>query len=122
MFSTNWSNMNCQAMNYDGSFFAVGTFNGQIFLLKLVSKEQCSQISYNRHDKCVMVMSWCGRRKLVSVSYDEILVIMEMSEGVSPEKELSFTKFCLGAIPKQIKFDSGIFFMTMQKGMMIYSE
>lgn len=35
--SNNWTNMNCSAINDTGDIFAVGTFNGQIFLLKPIT-------------------------------------------------------------------------------------
>lgn len=44
IYSRNWRNLNCYAINSDGSYFALGTFNGQIYVLGIIGENKCSQI------------------------------------------------------------------------------
>lgn len=45
--------MNCYDVNYDGSMFVIGTYNGVIYVLDFVQVGKCNQIQIKRHKTCV---------------------------------------------------------------------
>jgi len=72
----------------------------------------------------VMIMHWSGKR-LASVSYDQILLIMEFNEAPDSsnslnERELVFIKYRMEAVPKCIYEFNRFYFFTMMKGMYVY--
>ena len=40
----NWKNINCFDLNYTGDQFAIGTYNGSIYVMSFVNESKCSQI------------------------------------------------------------------------------
>lgn len=70
--TSHWKNINCFDINSDGSQFAVGNYNGSIFILNIVADGKCTQIP------CVIAMCF-HNNKLISISYDGHLLISTLS-------------------------------------------
>ncbi len=40
MMTKQWKNINCYALNHDGSQFALGTYNGSIFVMTIIGPQR----------------------------------------------------------------------------------
>ena len=65
-------------MNADGSQFAIGTYNGTIFVLSYLGNGKCSQIQIKRHKTCIIALCF-HRNKIVSASYEGHIVVSSLN-------------------------------------------
>lgn len=65
-----------------------------------------------------MIMAW-SENKLLSVSFDNVLLIFEFNDNpeMSQEKIMSFKRFSLGFLPREIKVLDGKYFLSGVKGL-----
>ena len=68
-----WKNINCYALNENGTQFALGTYSGSIFVLTIIGPQRVSEFEIKRHTKCVMCITF-HRQSIISVSYDKLYI------------------------------------------------
>lgn len=111
----NWKNINCYDINDDGSQFAIGTYNGTIFVLSYLGNGRCGQIQIRRHKTCVIAVCF-HLNKIVSASYDGYLIISTLTENGQGERLVTYNEIKISYMPREIESVGSNFYLLDHRG------
>jgi WD40 repeat protein len=74
MRTDRWKNINVYNLNDDGSQFALGTYNGTVYVMEQVELGKYNQIQIARHKTCVAAIC-CHKNQVISASHDGLFLI-----------------------------------------------
>lgn len=72
--------MNCYDLNHDGTQFALGTYNGIIYVLDFIQVGKCTQIQIKRHKTCVSALCY-HKNQIISTSHDGYFLISTINNN-----------------------------------------
>ena len=116
-----WRNINCYDINQKGDQFALGTYNGGIFVLDFVERGKCHQIEIKRHKNCIMCICFHGNQ-ILSVSHDYIFIITTLQNNQNGQKTVQYLDLKLTFVPSRIKSVANKFYLFNDKGMTWFTE
>lgn len=108
--------MSCYDVNKNGTQFAIGTYNGNIYVNDFIDVGRCSQILIKRHKACIAAIC-CHEEKIISASHDGYFLISTISKDSNDERIISYHEMKMKSIPKEIESVGNNYYMFNNEGM-----
>lgn len=103
-------------MSADGTQFVIGTYNGTIYMLTYLGDGKCTQIQIKRHQTCIIAICF-HLNKIVSVSYDGVLLISTLAVSERGEKLVTYNEIKVSYAPREIESIGDNFYLLDHRGL-----